>query len=137
MKLHHEGLLVSECTLPGETHNDDVYAAHPSGIQASRDRWLILYATRGMDGWDSDRSTVYQLRRNAPDGPLIKEGMLGAGIYEGIDAGRGRVANSCHSVHPDLGCFRLRQGFGGLRRTGCRDEAGAAISRRGPGSRTQ
>ena len=107
MELRHEGLLVSECTLPGETHDDDVYAAHPNGIRASRDRWLITYSTRGMDGWDSDRSAVYQLRRNAPDGPVIKEGMLDAGIYDWDPLGDG---NLCFKQHGHPAAFGVPKG---------------------------
>lgn len=72
----HKGMFIRECSLPNETRADDVFPAHPNGIQVSRNRWLILYATRGFRGCDDDRSIVYQLRRNAPDGPIIKEGML-------------------------------------------------------------
>lgn len=107
MELRHEGLLVSECTLPGETHDDDVYAAHPNGIQVSRDRWLILYATRGMDGWDSDRSVVYQLRRDAPDGPIIKEAMLGAGIGDWDPLADG---NLCFKQHGHPAAFGVPKG---------------------------
>ena len=47
-----------------------------NGIQVSRDRWLIVYATRRFRGNDDDASIVFQVRKDAPDGDLIKEGML-------------------------------------------------------------
>lgn len=72
--LEPRGVLIKECTLPGETRKDDVVPAHPNGIQVSRDRWLLLYATKSWRGVDDDRSIVYQLRKKAPDGPVIKEG---------------------------------------------------------------
>ena len=37
------GILIGECSLPGETKADDVFPAHPNGIQVSKDRWLLLY----------------------------------------------------------------------------------------------
>lgn len=70
------GRLISDCTLPGETRKDDVVPAHPNGIPVSKDRWLLVYATRGFRGVDDDRSIVYQLRRSVPVGPIIKEGFL-------------------------------------------------------------
>lgn len=72
--IEHKGVLIQECTLPGETRKDDVFPAHPNGIQVSKDRWLLLYATKSWRGVDDDRSIVYQLRKGAPDGPVIKEG---------------------------------------------------------------
>jgi hypothetical protein len=70
------GMLVRECTLVGERRADDVVPAHPNGIQLSRDRWMILYATRGFRGVDDDLSIVYQLRADAPNGRVIREGHL-------------------------------------------------------------
>ena len=99
MKLQAEGVLVSECTLPGESLADGVFAAHPNGIQVSRDRWLLLYATRGMRIGDDDRSCVYQLRRDAPDGPLIKEGMLSPAINDWDPFGDGQLCFKQHG-HP-------------------------------------
>jgi hypothetical protein len=54
------GLLVGGCTLPGETRADDVVPAHPNGLQLSRDRWMVIYATRGFRGVDDDLSVVRQ-----------------------------------------------------------------------------
>lgn len=71
-----KGKLVHECSIPGETRADDVFPGHPNGIPLSRDRWLIIYATRGWRKVDDDRSIIYQLRKDAPDGQMIKEGLL-------------------------------------------------------------
>src|SRR6185295_4084525 len=70
------GPVLTDCTLPGERRADDVVPAHPNGLQVSRDRWLIVYGTRGFRGVDDDRSTVYQLRKDGPLGPVIREGFL-------------------------------------------------------------
>lgn len=75
-KIEHRGVLIRECTLPGETRADDVFPAQGNAIRVSRERWLIVYATRGYRGVDDDRSIVYQLREKSPAGPLIKEGGL-------------------------------------------------------------
>ena len=71
-----KGCLIRECSLPGETRKDNVFPAHPNGIPVSRNRWLIVYATRGWRCVDDDLSIVYQLREKNPDGPVIVEGFL-------------------------------------------------------------
>ena len=45
------GKLVHACSIAGETRADDVFPGHPNGIPLSRNRWLILYATRGRARW--------------------------------------------------------------------------------------
>jgi hypothetical protein len=75
-RLEHRGALISECSLAGERRQDDVTPAHPNGIRAGKDRWLLVYATRGFRGVDDDRSLVYQLRAGSPEGRLVREGML-------------------------------------------------------------
>jgi hypothetical protein len=75
-RMEPQGILVRECTLPGESKAEEVWPAHPNGLQVSKDRWLIVYATRGFRFMDDDRSIVYQLRAKRPDGPVIKEGWL-------------------------------------------------------------
>jgi hypothetical protein len=71
-----KGKLIHECGIDGERRSDDVYPGHPNGCQLSRDRWLLVYATRGWRNVDDDRSIIYQLRADQPDGELIREGML-------------------------------------------------------------
>ena len=77
-RIESRGRLIYECSLEGETRKDDVYPAHPNGIPVSQNRWLIVYATRGWRCVDDDRSIVYQLREDRPDGKLIAEGMISA-----------------------------------------------------------
>lgn len=74
--IEHRGVLVSECSIRGERRRDDVVPAHPNGIQVSRDRWLLVCATRGFRGVDDDRSIAYQLRAGSPEGRVIREGVL-------------------------------------------------------------
>jgi hypothetical protein len=71
-----QGPLIRECGLDGERKRENVFPAHPAGIQVSRDRWLLFCATRTLRQHDDDHSIVYQLRADAPDGRLLREGFL-------------------------------------------------------------
>ena len=75
-RIEHRGKLVYECSLPGETRSDDVYPGHPNGIQVSRDRFLLLFATRSYRGVDDALSIIYQVRDGGFDGPVLREGHL-------------------------------------------------------------
>jgi len=86
----HQGVLVADSPLPGETRADGVVPAHPNGIQLAADRYLLLYATRGFRGIDDDRSICYQLRRGGFDGPLIREGFLSRSIDDWDPLGEGK-----------------------------------------------
>jgi hypothetical protein len=74
--IEHLGPFIRECTLPGETRKDDVVPRHANAIQVSKRRWLVVYSTHGFRGVDDERSIIYQLRGEAPNGPLLKEGFL-------------------------------------------------------------
>lgn len=87
--IEHQGVLIHEATPEGETRADNVVPAHPNGIQISRNRWLILYATRGFRGSDDDLSTLYQLRADTPVGALMAEGVLGKTTNEWDPLGNG------------------------------------------------
>lgn len=78
-KLEPRGRLIAECSLPGETRADGVAPRHANALQMSQDRWLIVYSTHGYRGVDDERSIVYQVRRDAPNGPVLKEGFLSQG----------------------------------------------------------
>jgi hypothetical protein len=70
------GKLIHDCSLPGEGRDHGAFPAHPNGIRLSRDRFLVLYATRGWRGVDEDRSIIYQVRAGAFNGVILKEGIL-------------------------------------------------------------
>lgn len=95
-QLQHRGVLISECSVPGETRADGTIPAHPSGIQVSRDRWLLLYSTRRFLGVDDERSIAYQLRAGSPAGRLVKEGLLAQSIDNWDALGDGRVSVKQH-----------------------------------------
>ncbi|MBL9215943.1 MAG: hypothetical protein JNG83_10750 [Opitutaceae bacterium] len=70
------GKLVHDCLIPGQGRDNGAFPAHPNGIRLSKDRFLVLYATRGWRGVDEDRSIIYQVRVKGFDGVILKEGML-------------------------------------------------------------
>lgn len=78
-KLEHRGRLIEDCTLPGERKADNVSPRHANALQLSVDRWLIVYSTHGYRGVDDERSIVYQIRRDAANGAVLKEGFLSQG----------------------------------------------------------
>jgi len=84
------GMLVRDCSLTGEQKADSCFPAHPCGLPLSRDRWLILYATRALRGHDDDHSIIYQLRADAPDGHVLREGFLDRGSEEWDAFGDGK-----------------------------------------------
>lgn len=73
-------MFIDSCPLPGETRASQVTPAHPNGLQIARDRYLVLYATRGFRGIDDDRSICYQLRRSSFTGPVLAEGFLSRSV---------------------------------------------------------
>lgn len=98
--LTHKGVLIRDCTLAGETRRDDTTPAHPNGIPVSRDKWLIVYATRKFRGTDDDTSIIYQLRKGAPDGKLIREGMVSQSIDDWDAFGDGKERFVRQHGHP-------------------------------------
>lgn len=84
------GMLIGDSPLPGETRVEQVVPAHPNDLQLARDRFLVLYATRGFRGIDDDRSICYQLRRGGFTGPVLKEGFLSRSISDWDPLGEGK-----------------------------------------------
>lgn len=74
------GELIHEINLPGERRADDVIPGQATCLRLSTDRWLVVCNTRGFRGVDDERSVVYQLRKNGPDGEIIKEGFFARSI---------------------------------------------------------
>ena len=84
------GILAGDCSLPGETRNDDRFVGLLNGIQVGRDRFLLVFTTRGFRGTDDNCSVVYQLRDGDYDGRIIKEGMLAQAVddWDVLETGR-------------------------------------------------
>ena len=102
-----QGKLLHECGIEGERRSDDVYPAHINGCQLSADRWMLIFATRGWRNVDDDRSIIYQLRADSPDGRLICEGRLQRSIDDWDSDGDG---SRCVLQHGHPGVFGLPKG---------------------------
>ena len=98
--LRHHGMLLHDCSLPGETHGDGRYIGHANGIQVSRRRFLLVCSTRGWRGTDDNASIIFQLRDGAYDGPMIKEGVLAKSIddWDPLEDGRRYVKAHVHPI---------------------------------------
>jgi hypothetical protein len=77
--VEHVGQLIRECSLPGHTRRDDVAPRAANAIQLSATRWMVIYSTHGCRGVDDERSIIYQIRRDAPDGAVLKEDFFSRG----------------------------------------------------------
>lgn len=93
------GKLIHDCSLPGQGRAHGAFPAHPNGLRLSRDRFLVLYATRGWRGVDEDRSIIYQVRSGDYNGPVLKEGLLAASIDTWDSLGDGSRHFKAHG-HP-------------------------------------
>jgi len=100
VSIEPRGVLIPDCGLPGETRADDVVPAHPNGIPVSRNRWLLVYATRGFRGVDDDLSIVYQLRAGTLEGRLIKEGAFARTQSDWDPLGNGDTRHVKQHGHP-------------------------------------
>jgi hypothetical protein len=98
-EIRHQGKLLHECPHPGETRADGFYPGHANAAQLSRNRFLIIYSTRGWRGTDDNTSIIYQLRSDAYDGPVITEGILTKSIDDWDPLGNGERCVKAH-VHP-------------------------------------
>ncbi len=96
--IHVQGKLLHECTMEGERRIDDVYPGHGNGCQLSADRWMLIYATRGWRETDDDRSIIYQLRADRPDGRIVREGRLRKSIddWDADDDGKTSILQFGH-----------------------------------------
>ncbi len=92
-------MLFREPNLEGERRTDDIFPAHANGIPLSRDRWLIVCSTRGWQGVDDERSIIYQVRKDTPDGPILREGWIARSIFDWDPLGRGERFHKEHG-HP-------------------------------------
>ncbi len=73
-RIEHLGKFIDDSTIAGERRADGVAPAHGNGIQLSRDRFLVLNSTLRFRGTDDNHSGLWELRKDAWDGPVIREG---------------------------------------------------------------
>ncbi len=76
MYIQYRGALISDTHVPGEGKADGIAPEISSCVQASSDKWLVLYGSVDPRGHDINRSIFYQLRQGAPDGAVLKEGII-------------------------------------------------------------
>lgn len=98
-RIEPQGVLIADSTLPREGRASGAVPAHPNGIQVSRDRWLLLYATRRFRGVDDDCSICWQVRRGSPVGTVLKEGIFARSVNDWDALGDGRRSVRQHG-HP-------------------------------------
>ncbi|MBC8876439.1 MAG: hypothetical protein H8E44_43985 [Planctomycetes bacterium] len=75
-RFFYKGLLISDCTIPGERTEDGVKPGNAVCWQLSKTRYIWVYQTKSFQGADSVRAIVYQIRKDRPDGPILKEAVL-------------------------------------------------------------
>jgi hypothetical protein len=75
-RIIYKGVFIGDTTILGEQKKDWLQPSHPYCWQLSCARWMWVFQTRGFSGIDAEHSILYQIRRNAPDGPMLKEGLL-------------------------------------------------------------
>lgn len=91
-RIEHRGKLIDDCAINGERRADQVAPAHGNGIPLSRDRYLVLNSTLRFRGVDDNTSIVWQLRKGAYDGPVIREGLFAKSIDDWYPWGTGTGA---------------------------------------------
>ncbi len=70
------GPLIQSSTIEGDRREDNVSPHATVGSQLSKDRWFLVYHTRGYRAVDEELSVLYQIREGKPDGRIIREGVL-------------------------------------------------------------
>lgn len=95
----HRGKLLHECSVPGEGRAWDRFPGHINAVQASKDRFLVLYATRSWRGSDDNNSVICQIRDGAYDGPVLREVRLAAAVDDWDAFGDGKRYAKGH-LHP-------------------------------------
>ncbi len=99
-EIKSKGYYIDECRLPGEGKADDRVPAQHNTVQLSRDRWFVVYETRGFRGVDDNCSVVYQVRKGAPDGVVLSESYLDPSIddWDPLGDGGRYVRQGNHSI---------------------------------------
>ena len=98
-ELVHKGKLIHECSLEGETRAEGLFPGHINGLQASKDRFLTLYTTRGWRGSDDNVSVICQIRDGAYDGPVLREVCLAKSVNDWMPFDDGKQYVRAH-LHP-------------------------------------
>jgi hypothetical protein len=79
-RFFYKGALMIDTTIPGEQKKDNAQPSNAVCWQLSKTRWIWTYVITTFQGADSVRAIAYQVRRDAPDGPMIAEAILSPAI---------------------------------------------------------
>jgi len=75
-RISYRGPFMTDTRIPGEGKEDWGQPSYPTFVQLARDRYLVLFQTRGFGGIDNERAICYQIRADQPNGPVLKEKVL-------------------------------------------------------------
>ena len=76
MVIQYQGPLISDTIVPEEGKSAGITPEISGCVQASKDKWIILFGTVDPRGHDTNRSIFYQIRKGSPDGQVVKEGVI-------------------------------------------------------------
>ena len=98
--IESKGYYIDQCRIPGESKADECVPAQHNTIRLSADRWFVIYETRGFRGSDDNRSVIYQVRKDSPDGEVLTEGYLDKALqnWDPLGDGSDYVKLCNHSV---------------------------------------
>lgn len=74
--IRYRGVLIGDAGVDGERKADHAVPNVASGVRLSATRWLVAHNTADMRGCDANRSILYQIRSDAPDGPIVRRGVF-------------------------------------------------------------
>ena len=85
----YRGPYITDAGLPGESKAEGFIPHHPGVIRVAPRRWVVLFTTIDPRGWDAVKSVLYQLRADAPDGPVLASGVMAGSRDDWDPLGRG------------------------------------------------
>lgn len=98
LKINYMGAFSTDLGVESERKADGRIPTHAAVIPVSSRRWLAAISTLDSASWDGVRGIVYQLRADAPDGPVLREGLLAAAQNDWDPRGRGEKLLKCHGA---------------------------------------
>lgn len=79
-RFFYKGSLISDTTIPGEQKRDNAQPSNATCWQLSKHRYIWIYVITTFQGADSVRAVAYQIRKDTPDGKLLREAILSPAI---------------------------------------------------------
>ena len=76
MEFRFKGPFITESDITGEKKADFATPNYATGMEVSKDRWLIIYDTVDARGCDFWRGIFCQIRAHQPDGEIINSGII-------------------------------------------------------------